>query len=108
MFEHVFIQVGDPWGLPASSPFRKGFRTVGTIEETPLWDKCDLKKQPQDQANPSYAEALDALHRDAQEREPTPFETPSVLKQGWEATKKRLLSGAMHLREIPKPVKGLV
>ena len=82
MFEHVLRHVGDPWGLPASSPLRKGFRTVGPIEETPLWDKCDLKKQPLDQANPSYAEALDVLHRDAHEREPAPFETPSVLKQG--------------------------
>ena len=108
MFEHVLRQVEDPWGHPAASPFRKGFRTVGPIEETPLWDKCELKKQPQGQANPSYAEALDALHQEAHDREPAPFEAASVLKQGWEPTKKMLLSGAMHLKEIPKPSKGLV
>ena len=107
-FEDIFRSVGDIWGNPANSPLRRGFRTVGPIEDTPLWAQCPNKKTPSGQKAPSYEEALLGLKQDASAREPKPFEEESILKQGWAATKDALASGCMQLKEIPRPKKGLI
>ena len=107
-FEDIFRSVGDTWGNPANSPLRRGFRTVGPIEDTPLWAQCPNKKTPPGQKAPSYEEALLGLKQDASARESTPFEEESILKQGWAATKDALASGCMQLREIARPKKGLI
>ena len=107
-FEDIFRSVGDTWGTPANSPLRRGFRTVGPMEDTPLWAQCPNKKTPPGQKAPSYEEALLGLKQDASAKEPTPFEEESILKQGWAATKDALASGCMQLKEIAKPLKGLI